>query len=32
MRIAADACIYTNTHFTALSIDAEGKVEEASVK
>lgn len=32
MRIAADACIYTNTNFTALSIDAEGKVEEASIK
>lgn len=28
MSIAADACIYTNTNFTALAIDGEGKIED----
>jgi ATP-dependent HslUV protease, peptidase subunit HslV len=26
MKIAADACIYTNANFSALHIDAEGKI------
>ena len=32
MSIAADACIYTNTNFTALSIDSEGKIQEWDAK
>jgi hypothetical protein len=32
MSIAADACIYTNTNFTALSIDEEGKIEDWDAK
>ena len=32
MSIAADACIYTNTNFTALSINDEGKIEDWEVK
>jgi hypothetical protein len=32
MSIAADACIYTNTNFTALSIDSEGKIHDWEVK
>lgn len=31
MSIAADACIYTNTNFTALHIDKDGKIEDLEV-
>lgn len=32
MRIASDACIYTNDNYTALLIDEEGKVSEIDIK
>lgn len=32
MSIAADVCIYTNTNFTALSINGEGTIEDWDIK
>lgn len=32
MSIAADACIYTNTNFTALAIGRDGKIEDVKVE
>lgn len=32
MGIAADVCIYTNTNFTALSINGEGTIEDWDIK
>lgn len=31
MQIASDACIYTNSNYTALHIDGEGKIAEIDI-